>query len=114
MSPVPVEIICYHCEQSVEKLLKGVLVKNNTEPPKTHDLLYLCKLCCSIDSHFTKYVDACISLTPYGVQFRYPTDMELEIKDACEALKQAEMLFASITHTLKMSEPDIDGPDLSL
>ena len=26
MRPVPVEIICYHCEQAAEKLLKAVLV----------------------------------------------------------------------------------------
>ena len=25
MRPVPVEIICYHCEQAAEKMLKGTL-----------------------------------------------------------------------------------------
>lgn len=27
MKPVPIEIICYHCQQSAEKYLKGYLVK---------------------------------------------------------------------------------------
>ena len=39
MQPVPVEIICYHCEQAAEKLLKAVLVAADVEPPKTHDLI---------------------------------------------------------------------------
>jgi len=30
MKPVPVEIICYYCHQSVEKYLKGYLVLNFT------------------------------------------------------------------------------------
>ena len=70
MRPVPVEIICYHCEQAAEKLLKGALVSFNIEPPKTHDLIRLCKLCCEADSRFEQLADACVELTPYGVQVR--------------------------------------------
>ena len=32
MRPVPVEIICYHCEQAAEKLLKAVLVAADIAP----------------------------------------------------------------------------------
>ena len=39
MYPVPLEIICYHCEQAAEKTLKGILVAFHMEPPKTHDLV---------------------------------------------------------------------------
>ena len=28
MRPLPVEIICYHCEQAAEKFLKATLVQN--------------------------------------------------------------------------------------
>lgn len=35
MRPIPIEIICYHCEQAAEKLLKGALVRFDIEPPKT-------------------------------------------------------------------------------
>jgi len=43
--PIPVEIICYHCQQSAEKLLKGFLDFNKHEIIKTHDLIALNKLC---------------------------------------------------------------------
>ncbi|MFO7889725.1 MAG: HEPN domain-containing protein [bacterium] len=34
MKPLPVEIICYHCQQSSEKLLKGFLALNKHEIKK--------------------------------------------------------------------------------
>jgi HEPN domain-containing protein len=43
--PVPVEIICFHCQQSAEKYLKGILVLHGIQPPKIHDLQELCNLC---------------------------------------------------------------------
>lgn len=32
MHPLPVEIICYHCEQAAEKFLKAVLVLLSLRP----------------------------------------------------------------------------------
>ena len=43
MRPLPVEIICYHCEQAAEKFLKATLVQFDREPPKTHDLIFQCE-----------------------------------------------------------------------
>ncbi|NJD01515.1 MAG: HEPN domain-containing protein [Ruminiclostridium sp.] len=36
--PLKLEIICYHCQQSAEKILKGFLIDKDIEPPRTHDL----------------------------------------------------------------------------
>ena len=35
LKPMPYEIICYHCQQTVEKLLKAIIIYNivNTKPP---------------------------------------------------------------------------------
>ena len=38
-SKVPVhDGVCFHCQQSAEKFLKGALEELNLVPPKTHDL----------------------------------------------------------------------------
>ena len=37
----PPEVVCFHCQQFVEKLLKALLTRYNIEAPKTHDLLFL-------------------------------------------------------------------------
>ncbi|MDR1931986.1 MAG: HEPN domain-containing protein [Spirochaetales bacterium] len=45
MTPLPTEIICFHCQQSAEKSLKSILVLNSIFPPKIHDLQGLKELC---------------------------------------------------------------------
>jgi HEPN domain-containing protein len=39
MYPPPIEIICFHCQQAVEKYLKWFLVLHDYEPPKIHNLI---------------------------------------------------------------------------
>lgn len=67
MHPVPVEIICYHCEQAAEKFLKAVLIYHGMEAPKTHDLVLLCKLCVQLDQSWEQLIDAVLDypLTAY-------------------------------------------------
>ena len=96
MRPLPVEIICYHCEQAAEKLLKGALVHFNVDPPRTHDLIQLCKLCSDMDARFEALADACVDLTPYGVQVRYPSDLELDESDTHSALRQCRAIYEFI------------------
>ena len=39
----------YHSQQAVEKYLKAFLIINNIEPPKTHNIYHLLRLCIDID-----------------------------------------------------------------
>lgn len=89
MHPVPVEIICFNCQQSAEKYLKGYLALNNVEPPKIHDLRILLKMCVKKNPRFESLADECSTLTVYGVQPRYPADLELEEQDMRLALNCA-------------------------
>lgn len=38
LHPVPLEVVCFHCQQAAEKSLKAYLVYSGIRPPKTHDL----------------------------------------------------------------------------
>ena len=38
---IPYDTVCFHCQQAVEKLLKGYLACLGQSPPVTHDLLLL-------------------------------------------------------------------------
>jgi HEPN domain-containing protein len=60
MYPIPTEIICYHCQQTVEKYLKGVLALNGEEPPYTHDLAELCKACEKYLPEFSEISPSCL------------------------------------------------------
>ncbi len=61
MHPCPVEIICYHCQQSSEKYLKGFLALNNHTILKTHDLNVLNQLCCEYKESFKELQEECIN-----------------------------------------------------
>ena len=71
MNPKPLEIICYHCEQSAEKYLKGYIILNENKSERTHDLIVLNNKCKAIDASFETIEDDCIELVPYGVQVKH-------------------------------------------
>ncbi|MCL2083393.1 MAG: HEPN domain-containing protein [Oscillospiraceae bacterium] len=85
--PKPLEIICYLSEQCAEKMLKGFLVANAQNPPRTHDLPMLCDMCVELDIQFKALYDMCEFLTLYGVQPRYPNELEILGDDADRALR---------------------------
>ena len=88
--PKNINIICFHCQQSAEKYLKGYLMfKGTEEPPKIHNLNILCDLCVKIDPKFEKIYEACEVLNVYGVQPRYPHEMEITESDMQKALAYA-------------------------
>ena len=92
MYPKPVEIICYHCEQSAEKYLKGYLIKHDNKVEKTHDLVLLNNKCKIHDESFLCIEDECIELVPYGVQVRYPYQLEVTEEDMESAIESAERI----------------------
>ena len=92
MQPKPLEIICYHCRQSAEKMLKDFLIANSIDPPKIHDLRRLCEMCMEINDIFANLKDVCIVLNPYGVQPRYPDEMELLDEDVEKALRNVQAM----------------------
>ena len=90
MNPVPIEIICYHCQQSAEKYLKGYLVLCGKRPPKTHDLDELCNLSLQLSDTFKDIADQCSDLAAYGIHSRYPMEIMLEEQDMRQALNSAK------------------------
>ena len=80
--PVHMQLVCYLCQQSAEKYLKGFLVYNGVpEPPRIHNLEKLNALCALYDVRFDEIAEQCEFLTDYGVQPRYPYEMEITEKE---------------------------------
>lgn len=104
MRPVPLEIVCYLCEQAAEKALKGYLVYQNVEPPKTHILKLLCKMCTDIDKSFEEITVQCGNLTLYAVQPRYPFEIEITENDMKQAIFDADRVMEFILQRLQLTE----------
>lgn len=92
MKPKPLEIIAYHCQQSAEKYLKGFIAFRGGEIRKTHDLVVLNHDCSQYDSIFDQVMEQCINLTDYGVQVRYPFQIDVENRDVKMAIEDARTI----------------------
>lgn len=79
---------CFHSQQCAEKYLKAILVSQDIEFPKTHDLLVLNTLCegAGIFTGFTK--ENLGKLSGYAVHTRYPGNQPTA-DEAREALEIA-------------------------
>ena len=108
--PQHFEIICFHCQQAAEKYLKGYLIFNGLEkPPKIHDLIELCNMCSDIDPKFDSILEKCDYLTQYGIQPRYPDEIDIDENNTKKALQYAREIknftpLAAILENLKNTD----------
>ena len=93
MRPIPTEIIAYHCQQAVEKYLKGTLAVFDDDPPYTHELDELCSMVVRHNSSFAGISSLCTIITQFSIQPRYDLGLSLSEDDM-------HMVLAH-THTIK-------------
>ena len=86
------EIVCYHCQQCAEKMLKAYIASKNGRLQKTHDLVILCEACINYDSSFEKILLHCSDLTIYSSEVRYPNILEIEYYHMQNALTEANQI----------------------
>jgi len=88
----PTDSLCFHCHQSVEKILKGFLVFQSGEFPKVHDLIHLLNLCKNTDNELGNLEDDVLFLNRFYIETRYPPDITVysreESKKALEFSKK--------------------------
>ena len=90
--PKPYEIICYHCQQAVEKMIKSIIIAAEIPGgmPKSHDLSFLLNLVKNRIDVPEKIYDYADELTPYGVAIRYPNELFLEERHVKAALQMTK------------------------
>jgi HEPN domain-containing protein len=92
LNPTPDEIICFLCQQSTEKSLKGFLCFNNIKFDKIHDLSQLLGKCISVNTEFKNYAKQCTFLSKYAVMPRYPNEVLISDDDAQSAFRFAKSI----------------------
>jgi len=105
------DMICFHCQQAVEKLLKAFLIFHNKEISKTHDIADLIVRCMEIDKEFDEFFDKEIdSLTLYAVEMRYPGVLHFpSIDEAKDALNKAQYVKEFVMRKLEGEKLDGRG-----
>jgi len=69
--------ICFHSQQYVEKVLKGILEAHNKKPPRVHDVAALNELCKGINIKIPISEDNLQFLSSVYIDVRYPPDAGL-------------------------------------
>jgi HEPN domain-containing protein len=66
------EPLVFHCQQAVEKYLKGLLIAFDVEPQRTHDLGLLLRACRDAGIPDTDQIAEAQALARFAVETRYP------------------------------------------
>ena len=99
--PLPIEIICYHCQQAGEKALKAILVYHGSEIQKTHDLSVLLNQCKALEPDLPDLAKQAVELSNFAVVTRYPSSIELEEADMKSALLHADTILKATAKILE-------------
>lgn len=74
-------LVCFHCQQAIEKYLKGFLLKHDNILNEGHGLVKLGKLCEKQDSSFKTIMKDLALVNEYYIETRYPADEPLVVSD---------------------------------
>jgi len=87
----PPSVICFHAQQCAEKYLKALLIHEEVEFGKTHDLLELVGKLAAAAEFGEGFVDAIRVLNSFSVLPRYPDwqPAESDVSAAVEAMDLA-------------------------
>lgn len=94
MHPAPLEIVCYHCQQSAEKYTKGILVGFDEMPEKTHDIFKVLNALRKYLEIPADFPDLANNLSLFATKTRYPQEFSIDESQARNAILQAEKIKA--------------------
>jgi HEPN domain-containing protein len=95
----------YHCQQAAEKSLKALLALDAHPFPRSHNLRSLLDLALPQHPELSILADACMLLTPYATEFRYPGDIfEPDPSEATEALLLAQDIINAIAPSIPAAD----------
>jgi HEPN domain-containing protein len=99
----------FHCQQSMEKAVKGWLVYHDLPFGKTHDLRLLVTQASEIDSKFADWFDVAVQVSPYATAYRYPGELLEPTEDEYkQAFKTASGFYEFICSNLP---PELSDPE---
>lgn len=75
------DYVAFHCQQTIEKALKAMILYLYAALESGHSLLYLCKKVIEKNNEFSKYIDGCMFVSQYYLETRYPNENFINVTD---------------------------------
>lgn len=92
----------FHCQQAIEKALKGFLAAHELPPVRKHDLEQLGELVIKLETSFRELVPRSYHLSIYASEFRYPGEMvEPDVATATTGLEEAVAIVQLIRRAIE-------------
>ena len=101
---VPTDTVCFHAQQSIEKLLKAVLIANGRNIAKSHDLVKLLMDVVDVMPELLVFDEQLEDISEYGVSVRYPDDYcDPDLEEAKHAFEVAEKIRLIVVDKLHIT-----------
>lgn len=97
--PADHDIVCFHCQQAVEKYLKGLLQEGGLSIPRIHDLGELLNRLQPTHPTISRLRRNTRPLTRYAVEYRYP-GLRADRRKSRAALAGAEAVRSEVRRRL--------------
>jgi HEPN domain-containing protein len=97
--------VCFHAQQAAEKAIKGVLVSQGIDFPRSHALDSMAALLAPGDAPGMSR-DALALLTPWAVAGRYPEDIPEPSDEQCRSCLEAAETIVGAARRLVRSGPE--------
>lgn len=91
-------IVCFHCQQAIEKYLKGYLIYKTGLLQDGHNLVKLCRKATSYSQVFKNYLKDCAFINTFYIETRYPAEESMIVlkEDAEESIKITKSMISDI------------------
>lgn len=95
--------IAFHCQQAIEKAMKGYLLWKRNRFYDGHNLPFLCKQCMHDNQSFSKWLPNCVQITRYYIEARYPADflLQLDASTADAVIQDTAQILNTINALVK-------------
>lgn len=90
-------LVAFHCQQAIEKALKGYVLKTTKELLEGHSLIFLIRRAARFDEEIRKFNKDCAFVNQFYIETRYPADIPDEV-DEIEVRECLETALSVLNH----------------
>lgn len=96
-------MVAFHCQQCIEKGIKGYLLWRKHHLYDGHNLPWLCKQAMAEDPHFREKLPLVSDINHYYIEARYPADflLMLDTESAAALISDTSEMLAFINSLVK-------------
>lgn len=98
------DYVAFHCQQTIEKALKALIIYLYATLEQGHSLLYLCKKVMVQREEFSQYLKDCAFVNQYYIETRYPNENAITVsnEETENCLNIAENILNAVKEVIKI------------